>query len=350
MAALQHGLPVLPEDVLFNIFSRLDKRSHLVSTMLVRRAWYDIAERLQYSDITLKFPLFGELGDGPAVRCMNTLKTRTTAAQAVRHLALSGALTGDSITLLLAALSQTTRLLSLELWVSNYGYESAFRTSWQASCESSRFLPQLSAINTDDAVIATSVARGRPLYALGLPALIEAATFDAVVDSLRSSTAAVTQLRLYIGVHDISTAEGIVRTICRTCPSLTVLSIQLKLPKPEDVNWNTIETFLDGVEPYLSRLHSLRVLSLVLIPDPVDVASRYEERTREMARSVVDRFPQLHRVELRWHGWIVSADEWTPVRRTTLLRLLDVWFYAETRHRLDFTRFVIQANFEGSLK
>lgn len=82
------------------------------------------------------------------------------------------------------------------------------------------------------------------------------------------------------------------------------------------------------------------MLSLVLLPDPVDVASRYEAKTRELARQVVDRFPQLHRVELRWHGWFVSADRWTPVSQRSLLRQLDVWLYAEARHRLSFSRYV----------
>ena len=78
----------------------------------------------------------------------------------------------------------------------------------------------------------------------------------------------------------------------------------------------------------------------MLIPDPVDPASRYEAKTRELARRIVDRFPQLHRVELRWHGWFISADRWTPVSQRDLLRQLDVWLYAEVRHRLGFSRCV----------
>ncbi|KZT72085.1 hypothetical protein DAEQUDRAFT_723253 [Daedalea quercina L-15889] len=340
MAASQPALPALPEDILFNIFSRLDERSQLVSMMLVRRAWYGIAERLQYADIILRFPLFEEVADSRAIRCLTTLTTRQTAANAARHLAVSGALNGETIPLLLDALSQTTRLLSLELRVSDRTTESTFHTLWQASCESSRFLPQLSAINTEEAGVAIAVTQGRPMSVFGLPALIGPNVLPAVIASLQDSATSMAQLRLFVEVENMSTAEEMVRTLCRTLPSLSVLALQLRFPSPCDVTWDTFGGFLDGIEPSLRRLHSLRVLGLVLIPDPIDLASRYEERTRELARSLIDRFPQLHRVELRWHGWIISADEWAPVRQRRLLRQLDYWFYTDTRHRLELARYV----------
>ena len=238
MAIPPLAFPSLPDDILFNIFSRLEDRRHLVSAMLVRRAWHDIAERLQYADIVLRFPLYGQAGDSRATRCLRTLATRNTAANAVRHLAINGTLARQTIVLFLDALGQTARLISLELQVGNYTDEPEFLHLWDIACSSNLFLPQLSALNTNYAAAAISVARGRPLSALSLPSLIRATTSRVVIDSLGSASASVTQLRFHIEVDDISAALDILRSICRAFVSLRVISLQLRLPKPEDVTWD----------------------------------------------------------------------------------------------------------------
>ena len=232
-------IPPLPDDILFNIFSRLEDRRYLASAMLVRHAWYDIAERLQYADITLRFPLFEQAGDRRAARCLKTLATRNTAAHAARHLAVSGTLTGQTIALLLDALRQTTRLISLELQVGNHSDVNGFLDVWQVACDSSQFLPQLSAINTDYAAAAINVARGRPLSVLSLPMLIAAPTSRTVIDSLVLSSAPVTQLRLHVEVDDMTAALEVLRSTCRVFTYLHVISLQLRLPKPADVTWDT---------------------------------------------------------------------------------------------------------------
>lgn len=247
MATPPPAIPPLPDDVLFSIFSRLDNRRCLVSAMLVRRSWYDIAERLQYADIILRFPLFEQAGDRRAARCLRTLATRTTAANAVRHLVVSGTLAGHIITLLLDALRKTTRLISLELQAGNHTDEHVFLNLWQHACNSDQFLPQLCAINTDYSTAAINVARGRPLSALGLPTLIASTLSRAVIDSLGLSSAPVTQLRLNIEVDDMSAALEVLRSICHAFTSLHVISLQLRLPKPADVTWVTF-----GVRVHLS--------------------------------------------------------------------------------------------------
>lgn len=241
------AIPPLPDDILFNIFSRLDNRRYLVSAMLVRRAWYHIAERLQYADIILRFPLFEEAGDRRATRCLRTLTNSNTAANSVRHLTVSGTLARQTVALLLDALRRTTRLISLELQMGNHTDEDGFLALWKAACESTQFLPQLSAINTDYAAAAISVARGRPLSVLGLPTLMESTVSRAVIDSLGNSSAPVTQLRLYIEVDNMPAALNILQSICRSFTSLHIISLQLRLPQPADVTW---ETF--GVRGHLS--------------------------------------------------------------------------------------------------
>lgn len=238
--------PALPEDILYHVFSCFTRRSDLVPLMLVRRTWQATAERLQYMDLVLNFPIFEGAGDGRAVRCLTTLTQRGSAANAVRHLAVTGSLTADTTALLLGALTKTTRLLSLNIQIYDRSVDGSFHSSWRAFCESALFLPNLAAFNTNDAVNAQVIPSGRPLSVFGLPCIEDAATANEIVQTLQRSTAPLSQLCLYIEAENMTAVDETMRTICRMFPSLRVLVVQFRLPNAEDVTWDSIEVSTIG--------------------------------------------------------------------------------------------------------
>lgn len=72
----------------------------------------------------------------------------------------------------------------------------------------------------------------------------------------------------------------------------------------------------------LVPLHTLRVISLVALPDPMLPPDQIASLTRSATEMILRRLPHLERVEIRWHGWLrdPATKEWTPVPQNKLLR------------------------------
>lgn len=99
------------------------------------------------------------------------------------------------------------------------------------------------------------------------------------------------------------------------------------LNDPTHVNY---QGFLRTMAALLSPIMSLRVVSLVTIPDPGMPLSDIPALTRNVAEMIVaECLPQLHRIEVRWNGWLTQTvgDDWVPIHQSKLLRR--AWHYRD---------------------
>ncbi|CCM01118.1 uncharacterized protein FIBRA_03166 [Fibroporia radiculosa] len=347
MHTSQTTSPELPEEVWEKILGYLGRRKFLVSVMTTSRSLYNVAKRLQYSDLALNF-LLGQIYTGSTARpndCLETLAICTSAsspARAVRHLAISEISYGSVPALLTRALASTAGLKSLDIRVSQdvLDGEPLF-LSTDPLITSSTFLPELSALYTNDTRVVLALAPRRPLSSIALPVKMDATAYHAITDSLCQSTAKITQLCFYLEVEDIEAASQSLGAIARTFPNVAQLCLQFRLANVTPVTWVMLEHTIHQIGPSLVRLNALNVLSLVYFPEPVDKAARYETETRRLANLIVGSVPQLRRVELRWHGWTISGGRWSPVDQNHLLRQPQKWLYTESRERSLLSREVI---------
>ena len=93
--------------------------------------------------------------------------------------------------------------------------------------------------------------------------------------------------------------------------------------------------------PALRGLFHLRVLSIVIRPDPIMTTinsailgsgdSQRESQTRRLAERLIadHQLDLLTRLELRWHGWKVEDGQLVALPRSELLRLPQSWIYEQ---------------------
>ncbi|OBZ67006.1 hypothetical protein A0H81_12826 [Grifola frondosa] len=318
---------ILADDVLEVVFAHLRQGRLPPAVIRVNKQWYRLGVRDLYSDISLKLAVGSTIDSPePVISCMKTLATSPTAV-AVRHLAIQGFVSGGIRDLILSILEKTTGLLSLDIRIQVFPPDPLLS---HRLCTSKEFLSRLVAINTSDVSSFILLAAGRSLHAIRIHGFMDALLRDQVLTTLVASSSQLTQLQLAFNIETIGAITELLCRITHSFPTITVLGVQFRLPKPADVTFEVLEHIIHEVGPVLSCLYSLNTLSLAVLPDPMLQPSRetptiddnrlqanidrHEAKTRELAQMVVANYASaLRRIELRWHGWTVDTNGWTPI-------------------------------------
>lgn len=310
--------------------------------MLVHTTWYSLAEAMQYHDLALSArALSGEFSP-PSLQCLQTIQTCESAARAVHHLTVAGVTSGRDRVILREALASTTDLLSLDLRENALQDDSLLPGDLVFS-PSGRFLPNLTALCTNDARLVSSLAAGRPVYSVAILQRLEMQNYTSIVNSLQYSTSRISQLRLHLNIDNMASSTGIIQSLAEMFPGLAVLALQFELPDNiprRPVAWSDVADAIGEMSSSLCHLYSLDVLSLVWVPEPLTQGGNpeYERKTRELRDILAFNVPHLRHIEIRWHGWTKTRGAWSPVERHDLLRNPAVWYYTRTRRKCAFSR------------
>lgn len=310
--------------------------------MLVHPTWYSLAEAMQYHDLVLSArALSGEFSP-PSLRCLQTIQSCNPAARAVHHLTVAGVTSGSDRVTLLEALAGTTDLLSLDLRESAL-QDDPLLPGDPVFSPSGGFLPNLTALCTNDARLVSSLAAGRPLFSVAILRRLDMQNYTSIVNSLQHSTSRISQLRLHLNVDSMVSSIGIIKSLAEMFPALAVLALQFELPTNiprRPVAWTDVADVIGEMSPSLCNLYSLDILSLVWVPEPLTEGGNleYERKTRELRDILAFNVPHLRHIEIRWHGWTKTRGAWSPVERHDLLRNPAVWYYTRTRRKCEFSR------------
>ncbi|GBE81012.1 hypothetical protein SCP_0307350 [Sparassis crispa] len=340
MAALR-GDP----DILRHIFNSLHMKPFslrpLTVAMRVNKAWCRIGQDILYTVVELNLGMSADMSQPrPVIRLMKTLDNSQSCATAVRHLVIKSVSlhSSDLQDLLLSILKKTTELLSLDIDMKPLDSAPLLSESLLSSTD---FLPRLSALNTNDSRLVGILLPGRPVRVVRVEDWMTFEEYRLLSSRMTYATSSMEQLQLQLTVDNRETITQLFLTLTETFPSVSILGIQMKFPRPQDVTWQSLGDILSELGHALSRSYSLSAFSLAVSPDPSPPADNqpdgrrrvidFEGKTEEMGKAMVTKHGStLRRVELRWHGWTIdSSNAWTPINQEKLLRRS--WSYAETR-------------------
>lgn len=224
----------LPSEI-FAAICDLIPSHDLAKIMLVNKHCRQFAERILYSSIHLDF--FENRNRLQSIQCLQTLSVSKSAAVALRQLSVHGlALTNPAVyTLLTTALHLAVNLSSLDIVFLATLDSPPFP---EALARSPQFLPQLSAINTDEPQAVVQLAPGRPCASVRVQETIGEDILGHLIDAL-SRAAPAKQLQLKVATPGPEAIVSSVRRIARSFDSLTTLGIQFVLPSPT-LTWEAL--------------------------------------------------------------------------------------------------------------
>ncbi|KAJ8496459.1 hypothetical protein ONZ51_g1089 [Trametes cubensis] len=351
----------LPEELIAYIFDYVQTAHALSAAMVVNHRWYMYGARNLHSRLVLNLGIDLAI-DSPnvVISLMKRLISPTlSTAHLIRHLDIFGIVNAEVQALIINVLRHATTLRSLNIHALNVCRDvSPFPTEvFSSMCR----LPNLVALNIALVPRSLPSLHTSQLHALRVQEPVDHATLCRLTDLATGFSRSIRSLELAISVDGPGTAveEMVFLASALAHAPLRALSVQFVLPHAGLMSWGDFEvcasiclvwdgrcsvTSQDAISqmgPALRGLFHLRVLSIVIRPDPIMTTinsailgsgdSQRESQTRRLAERLIadHQLDLLTRLELRWHGWKVEDGQLVALPRSELLRLPQSWIYEQ---------------------
>ncbi|KAI0663586.1 hypothetical protein C8Q70DRAFT_1042305 [Cubamyces menziesii] len=333
----------LPEELIAYIFDYVQTAHALSAAMVVNHRWYMYGARNLHSRLVLNLGIDLAI-DSPnvVISLMKRLISPTlSTAHLIRHLDIFGIVNAEVQALIINVLRHATTLRSLNIHALNVCRDvSPFPTEvFSSMCR----LPNLVALNIALVPRSLPSLHTSQLHALRVQEPVDHATLCRLTDLATGFSRSIRSLELAISVDGPGTAveEMVFLASALAHAPLRALSVQFVLPHAGLMSWGDFEDAISQMGPALRGLFHLRVLSIVIRPDPIMTTinsailgsgdSQRESQTRRLAERLIadHQLDLLTRLELRWHGWKVEDGQLVALPRSELLRLPQSWIYEQ---------------------